>query len=129
MDSQELIPTGWLKALEDAYFLGFDADQYFEPLEQRLKDVRGPFISPGNAFWNNLEALIAVASIPILLASGTATQMRFQQMSMAERIRRIPVSSGPGHAPSDLTAKDEEEAHRVAHERLMEELSTKEGIR
>ena len=42
---------------------------------------------------------------------------------MAERIRRLKYDV------SNLSPNDEEEAHRLAHEKLKEELATKEGIR
>jgi hypothetical protein len=54
------------------YFLGFDTRQYFEPVKQKLKNLRDPYVAAGNAFSSNLEAVIAVVSMPITLASGTA---------------------------------------------------------
>jgi hypothetical protein len=123
MDSQEPIPQEWIEVVHATYFLGFDPGQYFEPLERRLKHVPDAFIPSRNAFRNNLEALIAVVSMPILLASSTATGMRFQRILKAERIRRLKRDV------PQLSAADEEEAHRLARKKLEGELATTEGIR
>jgi hypothetical protein len=128
MNSKVPVPEVF-KTLDDTYFLEFNKDEYLEPLTQQLKNAEELFIPPGNAFKNNLEAVIAVASMPILLASGTATEMRLQQLSMAERIRRLPIRPDAEHPDGKkLSPKDEEEAHRVAHEKLCEELATKSGL-
>jgi hypothetical protein len=130
MNSKEHVPPEVLKILGETYFLGFDKTEYLGPLTRKLKDVRNLFIPPGNAFRNNLDALIAVVSMPILLASGTATEMRFQQLLMAERIRRLPIESDAEHPDGEnLSPKDEEDAHRIAHETLNKVLATKDGIK
>lgn len=129
MKSQEPVQPEIRKLLEDTYFSEFDEDEFIGPLAERLSRVQEPFVQCGNAFRNNLEALIAVVSLPILLASDTVTEMRFQQLLMAERIRRIPIEPNIGH-PGDknLSREDEQEAYRVAHDKLHEELATTNGI-
>jgi len=128
MTVEEIIPPEIWEKLEHTYFLGFDAEAFMEPLSERLKGVRNPLISPGRAFQSNLEALIAVVSMPILLASGTATEMRLQQLLMAERIRRIPNPLTDSAKRGDLPVEAEREAHTVAHGKLNQELATTIGI-
>jgi len=123
VDSKDPIPPEVWTKLSETYFLGFDTHSYLEPLARKTKDLRPPFFSSANAFKSNMEALIEVVSMPISLASGTASEMRLQQLEIGERIRRLKIDTG-----SNLSIEDEQEAHRIAHEKLNSELSSDYGI-
>jgi hypothetical protein len=70
-------------------------------------------------------------ALPITFASNRANDLRFQQILMAERIRRIPIPTADEGSKSnnELTLQDEEEAARAASLRLNEELASPEKLR
>ncbi|HXU49202.1 MAG TPA: hypothetical protein VN727_09145 [Candidatus Binatia bacterium] len=119
----------WLKDVEETFFTGFDAAAFLAPLNKALLDIQEPFASLASAFRGNLEALIAVVSMPILLASGTAQRMRFQRLSLAERISRIPIGEDRRQSlTADDQARLDREADQQANECLLHELASEYGM-
>lgn len=113
------------------FFTGFDKDWFLAPIQTAAQALPAIYKPIGEAYVKNLGALIAVVALPITFASNRASDLRFQQILMAERIRRIPIRTRDEDAKSDsqLTPQDEEEALKIARRRLAEEVASPNNLR
>ena len=116
--------------VSDNFFTGFDKQWLLAPLQASVEALPIAYRPIGEAYVKNLTALIAVVALPITFASNRATDLRFQQILMAERIRRLPILAGAKKSESDseLTSQDEEEASKIARRRFAEELTSPDNL-
>ena len=113
------------------FFTGFDKNWFLAPLQTSAQALSTDYRFIGEAYVKNLAALIAVVALPITFASNRASDLRFQQLLMAERIRRIPITTGGQQSKADnqLTSQDEEEALKIARRRMAEEIESPNNLR
>ena len=109
------------------FFTSFDKNWFLAPLQNAAQALPPVYKSIGEAYVKNLAALIAVVALPITFASNRASDLRFQQILMAERIRRIPIQKSM--PDTQLTSQDEEEALKIARRRLAEEIASPDNLR
>src|SRR3990167_7214043 len=100
----------------DNFFTGFDKQWLLAPLQASVEALPTLYKPIGEAYVKNLAALIAVVALPITFASNRASDWRFQQILMAERIRQLPdrIESEASETDSGLTSEGEQEALRIA---------------
>ncbi|MBI3527003.1 MAG: hypothetical protein HY067_03465 [Betaproteobacteria bacterium] len=111
------------------FFSSFDKDWYLSPLRDAAGKLPGTYKSAGEAFVGNIDALIAVVALPITFASNRASDMRFQQLLMAERIRKIPLEVSEGECSGDMSPELEEAALESTRKKFSDEFESTDGLR
>jgi hypothetical protein len=121
MDKTENPREKVVATVRGIFFLEFDRDQFLSDLDTVCSSLSVDVKEYAGAFRQNLQATISVLGLPDTLAIATAQRLRFRQLHIAERIRRLPIEGEKGSPESELSEQMEEEALRSAHERFEQE--------
>ena len=120
----ELSQRQLAKEVMSLFFVPVNRPIFFNNLDKIISTIPPSFLQIAEAFRHNLDAAISTVSIPLELAMAMAQEKRFQQISIAWRIR-ARRDLGPDGEP---TAQALHNALDEASKQMTDELQSPEGI-
>ena len=104
-----------------------DEKQLFSPLAEAIARVSKPFDEIGTALRANIAGLISTVSVPYTLANKSATDLHWQRIHIAERIRSRGLDAGPNETQDELELRRHQEAQARAESKMDSFVCSSEG--